>query len=190
MNKLFEEYIEEILKESDCPKRKRKEVAEELRGHLEEIQEEYLLWGYEETRAAESTLADMGAIEEIKEEFAELFRFQRRKRWKYIAKGTTAACLFSGLSAVMLYCTEISRQHQEFCKGVVEGRVMISSEQFTNELYQRDYWKNDKVRDVIRAYNEEKSKYGFMSMVVTEHVYITATETWQGGEYQSDTGQK
>ena len=90
----------------------------------------------------------------------------------------------------MLYCTEISRQHQEFCKGVVEGRVMISSEQFTNELYQRDYWKNDKVRDVIRAYNEEKSKYGFMSMVVTEHVYITATETWQGCEYQSDTGQK
>ncbi|MFJ5770083.1 VanZ family protein [Psychrobacillus sp. NPDC093180] len=71
MDKKFESYIEQIVKDLDCDKAEKKEIAEEISDHLKLLKKEYLEQGFAEEKAINKALESFGDEKQLRNGYKE-----------------------------------------------------------------------------------------------------------------------
>ena len=120
-NQTIEHHIAAILKGSGLPMDRREEIAEELRGHFEQLVAAKLDHGHTEEQAIQSALADFGSPALIRRQLRRHQRIvDRRYALAEVRRLIWLPVFFSGFFATLfaVFCPDTDSLFKRFLGGV------------------------------------------------------------------------
>ncbi|MGI8824687.1 MAG: permease prefix domain 1-containing protein [Chloroflexota bacterium] len=114
--------IENIICSIPAPRRHRRAIATELRTHLDELQCELELAGWDPARAAAESVARLGDPNDILEGFQEVYRPVRRRRLG-LAFSLAGALLAGAYGASGTFASSPTSHHRQAQHGRVRAHV-------------------------------------------------------------------
>jgi cell division protein FtsW (lipid II flippase) len=162
------EKIKEYLSCVCCQIRNSKihsDIQEEVRGHIEEIAQEYMEGGFSKNEAINNAMAQMGDASLIGREFNKVHK--QKPEWSIIILTSIFAML--GLSMIFLIDSSGILKYSLFSKSIIGTLIGLS---FAAFLYYFDYMKM-----------EGYSKYMYLSTIVVMLLTIIFGRTVNGKPY-------
>ena len=164
----YNEKIKEYLSSVCCQIRNSKlhsDIQEEVRGHIEEIFQEYIEGGFSEDEAINNAMAQMGDASLIGRELNKVHK--QKPEWSILILTSIFAML--GLSMIFLIDSSGILKYSLFSKSIIGTLIGLS---FAAFLYYFDYMK-------IKGY----SKYIYLATIIVMLLTIIFGRTIDGKPY-------
>lgn len=139
MDKKFESYIDQIVKDLDCDKAEKKEIAEEISDHLKLLKKEYLEQGFTDEEAINKALECFGDEKQLrngyKESISPYYKLFKISNWIIFS-------LFSFVVLWELIFQRILERVINYSNGFTSNSYFFSNESQTGFfVFNIDAWK-------------------------------------------------
>ncbi|QFF99003.1 VanZ family protein [Psychrobacillus glaciei] len=134
MDKKFESYIDQIVKDLDCDKEEKKEISEEISDHLKLLKQDYIEQGFTDEKAINKALECFGDEKQLrqgyKESISPYYKLFKISNW----------IIFSLSSFVVLWM-------------LIFQRILQRVRNYSHGFNQSDYFFSNEVQEGFFAFN-------------------------------------
>ncbi|MDO4293023.1 MAG: permease prefix domain 1-containing protein [Eubacteriales bacterium] len=179
MNNLFDEYLDHMLENMRGSRKEKRDIRNELELHMQELYDTYISAGYEEKKAGQNVIIDMGDSSALAREFNPILKRKKMKRYMRAVSSLNIIMLAVFCTIIFYSWKEEKEKYLEFAEGLDSGKV-IMSEELKDSFYNLNYKDNELIENAINCYYKEKETDETVQMVINNeaNVFITMREVY------------